>query len=148
MANYHILKKTADNRFADVYVHLPIPATQTVAGTALDDETLTYQRAMKESLEKEQGTIASVVPGTDAVIPPATTSELADMQAGKLYEYYYRFRFDKRNLTDTQRRTQVEDGNDNMRGVSQLMIDIATPGSKLCDEILAPLAWWGYYRDV
>ena len=146
MANYHILKKTADNRFADVYVHLSIPATQTVAGAALSDATLTYQRAMKESQEKEQGTIASVVPGTDAVIPPATTSELADMQAGKLYEYRYLFRFSKLNLTDAQRRGEIEGGNDNMRGVSQLMTDITTPGSKLCDEILAPLEWWGYSR--
>lgn len=82
MANYHILKKSLDSRNADVYIHLPIPATQTVAGTALSDATLTYQRAVKESVEDKISKIPNITP-----------AEQTQLDNGELCEYYYPFRF-------------------------------------------------------
>ena len=137
MANYHILKKTADNRFANVYVHLPVPATQTVAGVALDDAALTYRRAMKESLDD----IISVVPGI-------TGAEQTQLDNGESVEKHVSFRFSSTDLTNIQRRTEVENGNDNMAGVIQMLADIIVPGTDLWNKILAPLEWWGYYRNV
>jgi len=150
MANYHILEKALDSRNAEVYLHLPIPATQTTAGSALSDATLTYRRALKEKLEKESEshTIISIVPGTDVVIPPATTSEMEDMQAGKLYEYHHSFRFSGLELTNAQRRLEVRNGNDNEIGVIQMLTDIGTPGTDIWNEVLEPLEWWGYKENV
>ena len=137
MANYHILKKTADNRFANVYVHLPVPATQTVAGVALDDATLTYQRAMKESLDD-----------TISVVPGITGAEQTQLDNSELVEKRVSFRFSSTDLTNIQRRAEVENGNDNEPGVIQMLADIIVPGTELWNEVLAPLEWWGYYRDV
>lgn len=137
MANYHILKKSVDNRYAEVYVHLPIPATQTTAGVALDDAALTYQRAIEESVEDKT-----------SKVPNLTQQEITALSNGTLYEYFIHFRFSSLELTNAQRRAEIEVGNDNMVGVSQLLTDIATPGSDIWNEILEPLEWWGYFRNV
>jgi len=137
MANYHILKKSPDNRYAEVYVHLPIPASKNTAGTVLNDDTMTYQWAVRESLGS-----------TISVIPNITPAEQTALDNGELYEYHISFRFSNQELTNSQRRTEVENGNDNMVGVSQLLTDIATPGTEIWNEVLEPLEWWGYFRNV
>ena len=137
MANYHILKKSPDNRYAEVYVHLPIPASKNTAGTVLNDDTMTYQWAIKESLES-----------TISAVPNITPVEQTALDNGELYEYHYSFRFSSLDLTNLQRRTEVENGNDNMVGVGQLLTDMATPGSDIWNEVLEPLEWFGYYRDI
>lgn len=221
-ADYYILKKSVDNWSAVVVVHLPIPATQTTAGTALSDATLTYQRAVSESIETDPDSTNdtdSVVPGITAVdkavtdfamtsggttitsasggfvsgmigsrlniatgtnfvagnykvtgFNSATSLELdADatngsnassgtgtiiarqtmLDNGELYEKRLTFDFDTLSLTNIQRRTQIEGGSENGEiGVSQMLVDIATPGSDLWNEILEPLEWWGYWRVI
>jgi len=137
MSNYHILKKSVDGRNAEVYVHLPVPATKTTVGTTLNDDTMTYQWALKESLES-----------TVSAIPNITGAEQTQLDNGELYEYHHPFRFSSLELTNAQRRAEIENGNYNMVGVSQLLIDIATPGSDIWNEVLEPLEWFGYYRNV
>jgi len=144
--NYHILEKSADNRYVTIAVHLPIPSSQNVAGVALSDATLTYQRAMKEKLERDDkqqggdGTITSQVPDIGA--------ELTSLQSGALFEKVFQFRFDSTDLTNAQRKTQIEGGNVNERGITQMMADISDSTSDLYQEIIAPLVWWGYKADV
>lgn len=145
--DYHILDKSTDNRYCTLYAHLPIPATKNVAGTALSDDTLTYQRALKEKLEQENieqggdGTITSKV-------PDIASAELTAMQTGEIVERYVNFRFDSLELTNTQRKDQIENGNVNEIGVAQMKIDIADSDSELYKEIIEPLAWWGYHADI
>lgn len=141
MPDYHILKKSLDNRYADVYVHLPVPATQTTAGMQIPDPTLTYQRALKESL------IGQKVTGM-VVLETQWPVEYAELVDGQKVEVFNQFRFSSKDLTDAQRRAEIENGNDNEIGVIQMKLDIATPGSDLWDKILDPLEWWGYYRDL
>lgn len=141
MSDYHILKKSVDNRYAAVYVHLPIPDSQTTAGQALGDATLTFRRALKESLTGQEVT---AIPG-HATQFPAENAQLVD---GELVEWYVSFRFDRLDLTNPERRQQIEDGNGNRIGVAQMKLDIATPGSDLYNEVIEVLEWWGYYRDL
>jgi hypothetical protein len=215
-SDYYIFKKTIDNRFVDLYVHLPIPDTQTTAGSVLGDVTLTYRRVVKESLVDTTSAIpvtiittadlplsdmAMVTGGTtltsvtggltsnmvgsrlniasgtnfvagdykvvgynsensleldrDATNGSNASSGVGTVIArqtmldnGELYEKRIRFRFDSLDLTNTQRRSQIENGNNNQIGVSQMLVDIATPGSDLWNEVLEPLEWWGYHRII
>ena len=142
MPTYHILKKSPDNRYADVFVHLAVPATQTTAGATLTDATLTYQRALKESLVGQE--VTGMV-GHDVQFPV----ENAQLVNGELVEVFIRFRFTRIDLTDAERRAEIENGNYNQQGgVVQMILDIATPGSDLWNEILDPLEWWGYYKNL
>lgn len=144
---YHILAKTADNRYASLYVHLPVPSTQNVAGQALSDVTLTYQRALKEKLEQDD--IAEGGNGTiSSKVPDISGAELTAMQAGEIGEKYVNFRFDSLDLTNAQRQQQVVNGNVNEIGVSQMITDIADSESDLYQDLIEPLAWWGYKADV
>lgn len=212
-ADYFVLKKSVDQRYVDLVVHLPVPNNQTTAGTALGDVTLTYQRAVAESLgdstsvitgitdvdldvidfamitggttitsvtggftPKMVGSRLNIVSGTNFVADDykvvgyngsnsieldsdATNGSNASsgigtviarqtmLDNGELYEKRLQFRFDSLNLTNSQRRDQIENGNNNQIGVSQMLIDIVTP-SDLRNEILEPLEWWGYYRII
>jgi hypothetical protein len=147
MARYYILSKTVDDRYARVYEHLPVPSTKNVAGQALNDDTLTYQRAYKEKKLQEDGEITSQVPGLSA-------AELTQLQNGEIAEYFVEFRFDNPDLTNAQRKTQIENGNANgiedyrLRGFAQHKLDIVDPTSELYKELIEPLAWWGYYADI
>lgn len=144
MSMYHILKKEQGGRYADVYVHLPIPGTPNVAGVAMSEPILTYQRAIRELVSAREDPRVTRIPGLATQFP----NEYADLLAGVVYEYYIRFRFNSIDLTDGQRRSQIENGNENERGVMQMMADIALASSDLYTEIIEPLAWWGYHRDV
>ena len=135
MSDYHILGKSVDNRFADVYVHLPVPATNTAAG-------ITYQQALAESLTGQDVT---------AILLHAVQflGENAQLVSGEQVEVHVRFRFDDTDLTNLERRDQIEHGNGNQPGgVIQMKLDIAIQGSDLWNEILEPLEWWGYDRDI
>lgn len=140
MSEYHILMKSADSRYADVYIHLPIPSNKTTAGNAKgspEGDYITYQWALKESLES-----------TTSAVPNITGAEQTQLDDGELYEYFVKFRFSSLDLTNAQRRSEVENGNDNEKGVSQMLTEIATPGSDIWNEVLEPLEWFGYYRDI
>jgi len=147
MSDYHILLKSVDNRNATVCIHLPIPSTQTVAGAALADATLTYQRALKESLT---GLEVTVIPNHATDFPV----ENALLVNGEVFEKVISFRFSSLALTNLERRGEIEDGNPSgtedpdQIGVIQMKVNIAIAGTDLYDEILEPLAWWGYYRDT
>ena len=141
MSDYHILRKSQDSRNADVYVHLPVPATQTTAGAVLGDATLTFQRALSESLT---GLQVTAIPLHD--VQHAT--ENAALIAGEVVEVFMSFRFDSLDLTNARRRTQIEDGNGNNDGVKQMKLDIADPASDLYNKILASLDWWGYHHNT
>lgn len=146
--DYHIGFKSADNRYAEVYVHLPVPVTETVAGVALGaGVTITYQDAVAAKLDMDfpDGFISGVgMNGVGRITP----EELAQIVAGGLTENHIRFRFDSLDLTNAERRDQIENGNVNQMGVGQMMADIADTGSDLFAEVIAPLDWWGYGRDI
>lgn len=143
MANYHIGAKSADGRHADVYVHLPVPATENVAGVALGGGVdITYQDAQAAKLLKDNpGGFVSDAPGI-------VGAEQTLLTNGELVEKFVRFRFDSLELTNVERRDQIEGGNENVIGVAQMLVDIADSGSDLYKELIEPLAWWGYYRDI
>jgi len=144
MSNYHIGLKTVDNRYADLYVHLPIPSSETTAGQALAGETITYRDAVK-----------GTVPRDDAGNPVYTqipdllqSVEITQLEDGELFEKYIQFRFDSPDLTNAERRAQIEAGNGNQIGVIQMLADISTSGTDLYNEIIEPLEWWGYHRHI
>lgn len=144
--DYHIGSKSADNMYGMVYVHLPILATKNVAGTALNDNTLTYQRALKEKLIQD-----SLNAGGDGIIKsqvPDIGTELISLQNGSVVEVTVNFRFSSPDQTNAQRKTQIENGNENMRGVKNMKLDIADANSDLYKEIIEPLAWWDYKANT
>jgi hypothetical protein len=152
MSDYHILDKSSDSRYAEVCVHLPIPSSQNVAGNALSDPTLTYQRATKERLEADDlaaggdGTIKSKVPDIEA-------AELTQLQNGEIVEEPVSFRFSSLELTNAQRSSEIEQGNDNMMGIAEMKIDITEPEPShphgyLYAKYIAVVDWWGYKRNV
>ena len=143
MANYHIGEKSADGRYADLYVHLPVPATENVAGVTLGGGiAITYQDAQSEKLAKDNPS------GFTSIAPGITAGEQTQLTDGELVEKFVRFRFNSVDLTNAQRRTQIEDGNENVIGVSQMLTDIADSASEFYMELIEPLAWWGYFRDI
>lgn len=137
MPDYHILEKSANSRYVRLAIHLPIPASQNVAGQVLSDATLTYQKALSESLDS-----------TVSIAPGITGAEQTALDNGSVFEKVHSFRFSSLELTNAERRIEIEDGNDNEPGVTQWKADISNSDSELYKEIIEPLAWWGYYRDV
>lgn len=148
MADYHIGFKSVDNRYAEVYVHLPVPDIETVAGQALGAGVeITYQDAMAAKLDMDypDGFISGVgMNGVGRITP----EELALIVGGELTEKHIHFRFDSLDIDNGARRDQIEAGNDNMTGVAKMMIDITDDTSDLFAEVLSPLKWWGYGRDI
>ena len=138
MSNYHVGRKSEDGRYATVYAHLPVPATQTTAGQALSDATLTYQKAQAESLPE----------GYAPEAPEITAGEITQILAGELIEKIYQFRFSSLDLNNAQRRTEIEDGNQNEQGVTSMIADMSDFDSDLYKELIDPLDWWGYHRNV
>jgi len=138
MAHYHIGRKSGDGRYATVYAHLPVPATQTVAGAALSDATLTYQAVQAETLAD----------GYSPQAPKITAAEITQIENGELIEKVYEFGFSRVDLTNVERRSEIEDGNDNMQGVISMITDMSDPDSGLYIDIISPLDWWGYSRNV
>lgn len=150
MSDYHIGLKSADARYATVYVHLPVPVAQTVAGAAIPDATLTYQRAMKESLQlrkDEQGNVMPVtqIPEHQADFPTDHTA----LTNGERVEYILNFRFSALDLTNAARRDEIENGNPNQPGgVTQMKADMSISTSDLYGEVVAPLDWWGWRNNT
>lgn len=155
MSDYHIGLKPADNKTCQVYIHLPISDAQTVAGTALNDLTRTYQKSIAETLPLDENGNPIYSRISDLV----DAGELTDLQNGVKFEKEITFRFSSTDLTNVQRRNEIENGNDNdggkMIGVydgvgafAGYMTQIVTPGSDVWNEILEPREWWGYHRTV
>ena len=138
MSNYHVGIKSGKGRNAWIYVHLPIPDTQTIAGSELSDPALTYRAAAAGSLPD----------GYAPEAPNLTVGEITTINAGEFKEERINFRFSALDLTNAQRRNEIENGNDNEDGVILMMTDIIDTDSDLYEEIIAPLDWWGYHRDV
>lgn len=131
MADYHVLDKSLDNRNATVRVHLPVPATNNAAGN-------TYQWCLAND--------ATVDKTSD--VPNISGAEQTQLTNGELYEYDYNFRFSSTTLTNAERRSEIRDGNDNMKGVSVMLTEIATPYSDTWNEVLDKYAWYGYADDI
>lgn len=141
--DYHIGLKSDNNRTAEVYVHLPVPATETVAGVAMGaGVNITYRDSMAAKL------VADYPDGFVSGVGDISQAELNQITAGEVTEKHIRFRFDSLGLTNAERRDQIEAGNDNMMGVAQMLADIADTSSGLYTEVLAILDWRGYSRDL
>ncbi len=148
MSHYHILTKSIDNKTVNIAVHLPILAGENTAGQALGGESVTYQDAIKATLPQDaDGTpVPTRVPDLLTKNPP----EHAELLSGAKKEVSLNFRFSSIDLTNLERRTEIENGNANkdMIGVVQMVTDIAIPGTDLWNKVLEPLEWWGYHRDI
>lgn len=143
MSEYHIGRKSEDGRHVDLWVHLSVPATENVAGVTLGGGVnITYQDAQAARLTEENPS------GFTSIAPGILAGEQTQIDNGAVFEKGFQFRFSALDLTNAQRRTEIESGNDNERGVSQMLLDIADSTSDLYKEIIEPLAWWGYYRDI
>ena len=138
MSHYHVGTKSEDGRYATVYAHLPVPVTQTVAGAALSDATLTFQAAQAGTLEA----------GYTPQAPQIDAGEIAQIDAGALIEKEYQFRFSSLSLNNAQRRAEIEDGNVNQQGVISMINDMADSDSDLYKELIDVLDWWAYHRNV
>jgi hypothetical protein len=143
VSDYHIAEKSSDGRTANLYVHLAVPATENVAGVALGGGvTITYQDAQSEKLAKDNPD------GFTSKAPGILAGEQTQLDNGELIEKIHRFRFSKTDLTNAERQAEIEGGNDNETGIIQWKTDISNADSDLYKELIEPLAWWGYYRDV
>lgn len=143
MSEYHIGRKSEDGRHVDLWVHLPIPSTENVAGITFGGGvTITYQDAQAARLAEENPD------GFTSIAPGIIAGEQTQITNGAVFEKQWQFRFSSLDLSDAERRTEIESGNDNEAGVSQMLLDIADSGSDLYKEVIEPLAWWGYYRDI
>jgi hypothetical protein len=214
-SDYYVGKKSGDDRSVTVYVYLPIPNTQTVAGTSMSDQSVTYRESLVASLESTGSAIPNLITDTDLAVsdfamdagqetitsatggftPQMVGSRLniasgtnfvagnykvvgynsanslelnADatngsnassgvgtvisrqtmLDNGELYEYRMSFRFSSKSLSDANRRSEIENGNDNEDGVAQMLLDIADDTSDLWLEVLGSLTWHGYHRIV
>ena len=97
MSNYHILTQEIQNgnkRAAQVVFHIPVPA----AGTNEADIS------WRDAVVKEQGGASNIV----SVLPDITTQEDSDMKAGALIEQVKTVRFSTVNLTNPQRKAEIE----------------------------------------
>ena len=92
--------------------------------------------------------MAESIDSTVSAVPEIDPDEQAQLDSGELVEKYISFRFSSVELSNMQRRAEIENGNDNERGVAGLIADIAIPGTDIYNEILAPLEWWGYYNNI
>jgi len=94
MSDYHILEMAQDLKTVNVIFHLPIPA----AGTNEAGKT------WREAVVLSQGGSTEIT----SQLPGITQAELDALKNGSLYEFPFTVRFSSVNLTNAQRKTEIE----------------------------------------
>lgn len=117
MSNYHIMGGLADGNSYTVAFHLPVTSASNLVG-------VNYRTALIQSLGGSQ---ASSVPWIDA-------GEQAQLAAGELYEFSYRY---ATNPSDTLL--------DKRAYLDTLFSALSTV---VMGQIETRFAYWGYDRDV
>ena len=119
--NYHILQQDPKQRSVQVVFHIPIPA----AGT--NEAGLTWRQAVVSSLG-----------GSDAItseVGNISPEELTQLKAGELFEKRETVKFSSVNLTNAQRKAEIE-----------------AKYAEVCSDVVVEkqvaLAWMGYAADV
>lgn len=93
MADYHIQTQTEDQKTAKVIFHFPTP-------NGNNDASISWQNAW---LRSNNGVVTTVL--ADAYIDPA---EKTNIEAGSVIEHVDVVRFSSLNLTNAERRTEIE----------------------------------------
>lgn len=121
MSNYHIRTQEDKQKAARVVFHVPVPATGTnEAGVA-----------WRDAVVAEQGGSANI----DSVLPSISAEEDTQLKAGEIIELTQTVRFSSINLTDGQRKTEIEQA-------------FSALESSLIAEKQVTLKWIGYEGDV
>jgi len=96
MSNYHVLTQALNKKTVNVIYHIPIPDINNETGKS-------YRTALKEWLEhnSESGIITSTC-------PDISSAELTQLQNGELYEIQQSKQFSSLELTNTQKRNELD----------------------------------------
>jgi len=121
MSDYHILTQDAKQKTVQVVFHISVPA----AGT--NEAGLTW----REAVVKEQGGAANIT----SILPDISTQEDSALKAGELIEQIETVRFSSTNLTNQERKTQIEAA-------------FAERKAELIAEKQITLAWIGFAADI
>ena len=124
MSNYHILTQEIQNenkRAAQVVFHIPVP------GAGTNEAGISW----RDAVVKEQGGAANI----ESILPDITTQEDSDMKAGALIERVDTVRFSTVNLTNVQRKAEIENYYSELK-------------ASLVAEKQLTLEWIGYAADV
>jgi len=121
MSNYHILTQEKKKRSIRVVFHIPVPA----AGT--NEAGISW----RDAVVLEQGGSVNIV----SVLPDITQQEISDLKAGELIEKLETVRFSTINLTNVQRKEEIE------------TLFNQTKASLIAEKQIA-LEWIGYEAGV
>lgn len=126
MSNYHILTQDIDKKHIRVVFHIPVPATGTNENDIQWRDAVVLDAGGSDNIE-------SIVGNIDG-------AELTALKSGALIEYSETLRFSSVNITNAQRKEEIEARYSALSAVS---------GD---DSILAKeqieLEWIGYSGDV
>ena len=93
MANYHIFEQAADGKTVSVVFHIPAPVSQ-------NDAKIDYKSVIVDSFAKAGTTV-------DSEVTDITVEELNKIKAGEIVEVVKSVRYSSRNLTPTQKISEI-----------------------------------------
>lgn len=121
MSDYHVLTQDEKNRSISVVFHIPIPAT------GVNEAGFSWRNA----IVKEQGGSANII----SSLPDISKVEDTALKAGEIFEKQTIVRFSSVNLSNAQRKIQIETMFDKIK-------------TDLVAEKQITLQWIGYSADA
>lgn len=121
MSDYHILQQDKEQKTVSVIFHIAIPA----AGT--NEAGLSW----RDAIVRDQGGSGSI----SSVLTDISPTEDTKLKAGELYEQQETVRFSSKELTPSQKRTEIE-------------AQFTAKSSEIIAEKQVTLQWIGFDANV